>query len=90
MTLACHVYNLFYCKVMTIVTCDLQFKNTNVQCAMWQKLNKVMVKSFVPNSNFKGFMVDNVQVNWNTIQIVYDNGDPSELKIDKEQTCFFH
>ncbi len=60
MTLTCHVYHLFYCKVMTIVKCDLKFENKDVQCVMWQKLNKVMAKKILPNSNFKGFIVDNV------------------------------
>jgi hypothetical protein len=27
-TLACHVYDFFYYKVMTIAICDMQFKNT--------------------------------------------------------------
>jgi hypothetical protein len=29
-TMACHVYDLMYCKVMTITTCDMQSNNTNV------------------------------------------------------------
>jgi hypothetical protein len=28
MTFACHVYDYFYCKVMTIAICDMQFENT--------------------------------------------------------------
>jgi hypothetical protein len=31
------------------------------------KLNKVMLKKGVPNPNFKGFMVDIPQANWNTM-----------------------
>jgi hypothetical protein len=29
-TMACHVYDLVYYKVMTIVVCDMQFKDTKV------------------------------------------------------------
>jgi hypothetical protein len=31
-TMACHVYNATYCKVMTIVVCDMQSEDTKVQC----------------------------------------------------------
>jgi hypothetical protein len=44
----------------------------------------------VPNPNFKGFMVDNAQANWNTIQIVYGSGDLNELMVEKECMCYFH
>ncbi len=67
MTFAFHVYDLFYYKVMTIVICDMQFEDMVTQCVMWQKLNKAMVKNGVHNPNFKGFMADIVQANWNTI-----------------------
>jgi hypothetical protein len=30
-TMACHVYDLAYCKVMTIAICDMQSKDTKVQ-----------------------------------------------------------
>ncbi len=58
MTLVCHVYNLIYCKVMTIAVCDLRSKNIDAQCLMWQKLNKVMAKNGVAHPNFKGFMAN--------------------------------
>jgi hypothetical protein len=35
MTLACHVYDLIYYKVMIIVVYDTQSKDMNVQCVMW-------------------------------------------------------
>jgi hypothetical protein len=66
-TLACHVYDCFYYKVMTITICDMQYEDLEVQWVMWQNLNKVMANNGVPNPNFKGFMVDNAQANWNTI-----------------------
>jgi hypothetical protein len=57
-SLACHVYESFYYKVMMIAICDMQFEDTKVKCVMWQNLNKVMAKNGVPNLNFKGFMVN--------------------------------
>jgi len=30
-TMACHVYNLAYCKMMTIVICDTQSKDIKAQ-----------------------------------------------------------
>ncbi len=57
---------------------------------MWRKLNKVMEKNGIHNPNFKGFMADNAQANWNIIQIVYGSRYPSEPRVDREQTCFFH
>jgi hypothetical protein len=59
MTFACHVYDSFYCEVMTIAICDMQFEDTKVECVMWQNLNKVMVNNGVPNLSFKGFMANN-------------------------------
>jgi len=47
------------------------------------KLNKVMLKKGVPNPNFKGFMVDIPQANWNAMWIMYGSGDPSEYIINK-------
>jgi hypothetical protein len=45
----------------------MQFEDMEVQCIMWQNLNKVMANSGVPNPNFKGFMADNAQANWNVV-----------------------
>ncbi len=89
-TFAFYVYDILYCKVMTIVICDMQFKVMEAQCITWQKLNKVMVKNGVHNPNFKGFMANIVQVNWNAVWIVYGSGDPNELMVDRKWTCFFH
>jgi hypothetical protein len=75
---------------MTIAICDMQFKDTEVECVMWRHLNKVMANNGVPNPNFKGFMIDNVRANWNTIQIIHGSKNLSELMVDRERTCFFH
>jgi len=55
---------------------------------MWWNLNKVMSNNDVPNPNFKGFMVDNVQANWNAVWIIYGNEDPSEPMVNRKQTFF--
>jgi hypothetical protein len=75
-TMAYHVYDAAYCKVMTIAVCDMQSKDTMVQCIMWRELNDLMAKNGVENTNFKGFMVDNAQANKNAVRIVYGSGDP--------------
>jgi hypothetical protein len=57
-TMACHVYDAAYCKVMTIAICNMQSEDTKVQCIMWRKLNDLMAKNSVEDTNFKGFMAD--------------------------------
>ncbi len=49
-----------------------------------------MTKKVVPNPNFKGFMANSAQGNWNIVQIVYGFSDPNEPMVDKEQTYYFH
>ncbi len=49
-----------------------------------------MFKAHVSKSNFKGFMVNNAQGNWNAIKIVYGYGDPSIKMVDNECTCLFY
>jgi len=83
-TLAYHVYDSLYCKVMTTVICDMQYENTRVQCVMWQNLNKVMANNGVPNPNFKGSMVDSVHANWNDVQIIYGSGNAIEPMVDRK------
>jgi hypothetical protein len=44
-----------------------------------------------PKSNFKGFMVNSAQGNWNAIRIVYyAYGDPFVKMVDNECTCLFY
>jgi hypothetical protein len=89
-TMACHVYNAAYCKVMTIAICDMQLEDTKVQCIMWRELNDLMAKNGVENTNFKGFMADSVHANWNAIRIVYDSGDPKVPMENQKRTCLLH
>jgi hypothetical protein len=85
-----HVYNPAYCKVVTITICDMQSKDTKAQQVMWTKLNDTMLKCMFLKENFKGFMVDNAQANWNAIIIVYGSRDPSMRMVDKECTYLLH
>jgi hypothetical protein len=57
-TMACHVYNPTYYKVMTIAVCDMED-----QQVMWTKFNDTMLKNGFPKPNFKGFMVNRAQAN---------------------------
>jgi hypothetical protein len=57
---------------------------------MWTKLNETMLKQMFPKPNFKGFMIDNTQANWNIIKIIYGYGDPFVRMVNKECTCLFH
>jgi hypothetical protein len=79
-----------YSKRMTIVVYDMQFENTQAQHVMWTKLNDTMLKHGFPKLNFKGFMDNNTQANWNTIRIVYGLGDLSVRMVDKECAFLFH
>jgi len=57
---------------------------------MWTKLNEMMLKHGFPKPNFKGFMADNAQANWNMVKIVNGSKDPSVMMVDKECSCLFH
>ncbi len=62
-TMACHIYDLVYCKVMTIVVYDMQFKGMKTKCIMWRKLNTIYEKKEWGTPIFKRFMVDDGQAN---------------------------
>ncbi len=49
-----------------------------------------MLNNCVPNPNFKGIMADNIQTNWNAMQIMYGSGLPNELMVDRELMYYFH
>jgi hypothetical protein len=46
--MACHVYDSTYCRVITIVVCDMQSKDTAIQSVLWKNLNVVVAKHGVP------------------------------------------
>ncbi len=61
-TMTYSMYNLAYCKVMTIVFCTIQFKDIEAQQIMWTKLNDTMLKHEFPKLNFKGLMVNSAPI----------------------------
>jgi hypothetical protein len=61
--MVCHVYDLVYCKVLTIAVCDMQSEDTETQQLMWTKFNETVLKHGFLKSNFKGFMADIAQTN---------------------------
>ena len=42
------------------------------------------------DNQFKGFMADSAQANWNAVQIVYGGGDLTVPMEERERTCLFH
>ena len=76
-TMACHVYNSSYYRVMTIAVCDMQSEDVAAQIVFWRNLNAVVMRHGVKEPNFKGFMADSAQANWNAVRIVYGSGDPA-------------
>ena len=89
-TMACHVYDAQYKKVMTIAVCDMQSEDTEVQVQFWRSLNAVMTRHGVPDTNFKGFMADSAMANWNAVRIVYGSGSPNVVMENRERTCLLH
>jgi hypothetical protein len=84
------MYPATYCHVMTIAVCDMQSEDSAAQTVVWNNLNAVMARHDIPNPNFKGFMADSAQANWNSIRVVYGSGDASVPMENKERTCLFH
>jgi hypothetical protein len=62
-TMACHVYDSTYCRVMTIAVCNMQSEDAAAQMVLWKNLNDVMGRHSVPEPKFKGFMADSAQAN---------------------------
>ena len=89
-TMACHVYDSTYCRVMTIASCDMQSEDCDAQIVFWKNLNAVMERNGVVHTNFKGFMADSAQANWNAVRVIYGNGKKEDRMDDRERTCQFH
>ena len=89
-TMACHVYDPIYCKVMTIAICDMQSEDTEAQMLLWHGLNGVVATNGFPKPKFKGFMADSAQANWNAVRIVYGSGQKDVPMKNQERTCLFH
>ena len=85
-----HVHNNRYYKILTIACCDMQSEVGATYILFWKNLNFFMAKNGIPNINFKGFMVDSAQTNWNAVRVIYENGDPSLSMVAHEHTCLFN
>ena len=42
------------------------------------------------NFNFKGFMYDSEQANFNAVRVIFGYGDPTISMENRERTCLFH
>jgi hypothetical protein len=89
-TMACHVYDSRYCRVMTIALCDMQSEDATAQTLFWENLNSVMEDNGHPKPNFKGFMADSAGANWHAVRKVYGNGNVNDKMEGRERTCLFH
>jgi hypothetical protein len=59
MTMAYHVYNMVYCKVITIVIYDMQLEDNKAQCILWRQLNIIVLK--------KGLLILILKASWQTM-----------------------
>jgi hypothetical protein len=89
-TMACHIYDSAYCRVMTIVVYNMQSEDAATQIVLWKNLNDAMVRHDIPKPKFKGFMMDSAQVNWNAVRVIYNCDDATIPMNDQKRTCIFH
>jgi hypothetical protein len=62
-TMAWQVYDPNYVRVMTIAIYDMQLEDVESQVLMWRALMKLMKANGIHMPQFRGFIIDNVQVN---------------------------
>jgi hypothetical protein len=53
-TMAYHVYNSAYCRVMTIAVCDMQSEDAAAQMVLWKNLNDVMARHGFQSRSSRG------------------------------------
>lgn len=68
----------------------MQLEDTESRCFMWNALNYAMASHNVLNPNFKEFMIDSAQENWNVVCLIYESGDVKIPMEDHERTCLLH
>jgi hypothetical protein len=61
--MAWQVYDPNYVRVMTIAIYDMQLEDVESQVLMWRALMKLMKANGIHMPQFRGFIIDNVQVN---------------------------
>jgi hypothetical protein len=57
-TMAYHVYDSAYCRVMTIVVCNMQSEDVVAQMVLWKNFNDLMARHGIPEPKLKEFMAD--------------------------------
>lgn len=70
-TMACHVYNSAFYRVVTIALCHMQSEDVAAKTLLWRNLNVVMARHGVPITYFKGFMANIAQANWNAVRMIW-------------------
>ena len=83
-TMTCHVYDFAYCRVITIVVCDMQSEDAAAQMILWKNLNVVIARHGVPSPKFKGIMANSAQANWNAVRVIYGSDDATVPMKDQE------
>ena len=86
--LGAHVYTPMYYKVMTIYVCHIMYKKADAQEQMWLLMLALLTRWHgFKNANFKGFMVDSVQANFNAIRKIFGSDNKNIPMEGKERTC---
>ena len=67
-SLGAHIYDIVYCKVMTICVCDMMCEMANAQEQMWISMLALVKCHGIKNVNFKGFIANSAQANFNAIR----------------------
>ena len=88
--LGAHVYDPVFCKVMTICVCDMMCKMADAQEQMWLSMIDLLNWHGVENVNFKGFMANSAQANFNVVRKIFGSEDRNIPMEGKERTCQFH
>ena len=89
-SLGAHVYDPVFCKVMTICVCDMMHEMADAQEQMWLSMIDLLSRHGVENVNFKGFMADSAQANFNVVMKIFGSGDRSIPMEGKERIYQFH
>ncbi len=80
-----------YCKVLTIAICDMQSNDVDSQVLMWSSLTRLVKKvGIIENVNFKGFMANNAQTNFNAMKRMFGFGDLTIPMVGRERICLMH
>ena len=89
-SLGAHIYDPVFCKIVTIYICDIMYKMADAHEQMWLSMVSLLSWYGVKNVNFKGFMADSAQANFNAVRKIFGSGDKSIPMEGKEQTCQFY